>query len=362
MAENTLLIAGASGVVGRAALAHFAPLPDWNVIGLSRRPPDTQAGTHISVDLQEAAACKQAIEKLPGVTHLIYAALFEKPGLIAGWREQDQMETNLSMFRNLMDPIEQRSGGLRHVYLLQGTKAYGAHVKPMRIPGREREPRVEHENFYWLQEDELRSRQKGKDWSWSIWRPQIIFGHALGAPMNLLVAIGVYAAICRAQDVPFSYPGGPCAPTEAVDARLIAKAFHWAADNPAAQNEIFNITNGDVCDWQALWPNLADCFGMEVGEADPQLLHKAMPAHAEVWDQIVKDHALAPHTMSALVGDSFYYADALFSTGRETPPPPALLSTIKLRQAGLADCIDTVDMLHEWYDILRHLKILPPLP
>jgi hypothetical protein len=24
---------------------------------------------------------------LPGVTHLVYAALYERPGLIAGWRE-----------------------------------------------------------------------------------------------------------------------------------------------------------------------------------------------------------------------------------------------------------------------------------
>ena len=36
--KHTMLVAGASGVVGTAAVEHFARLPDWNVIALSRRP------------------------------------------------------------------------------------------------------------------------------------------------------------------------------------------------------------------------------------------------------------------------------------------------------------------------------------
>ncbi len=72
------------------------------------------------------------------MTHLVYAALFEKPGLVAGWRERDQMETNLQMFRNILDPLTDHASGLEHVTLLQGTKAYGAHVATMTVPGRER--------------------------------------------------------------------------------------------------------------------------------------------------------------------------------------------------------------------------------
>ena len=36
--KHTILIAGASGVVGAAATEHFAALPDWEVLALSRRP------------------------------------------------------------------------------------------------------------------------------------------------------------------------------------------------------------------------------------------------------------------------------------------------------------------------------------
>ena len=96
------------------------------------------------------------------VTHVVYAALFEKPGLLPGWFERDQMETNQLMLRNLLDPLLGVAAGLEHVTLLQGTKAYGAHVEPMAVPGRERNPRHEHENFYWLQEDDLRRRQEGQ--------------------------------------------------------------------------------------------------------------------------------------------------------------------------------------------------------
>ena len=83
----------------------------------------------------------------------------------------------LAMLRNLLDAIE--SPRLRHVTLLQGTKAYGAHLgMRMRLPAREREPRVEHPNFYFEQEDFLRDRQRGRDWSWTILRPQVVLGVA----------------------------------------------------------------------------------------------------------------------------------------------------------------------------------------
>ena len=34
---RTVLIAGATGLVGKAAMEHFASLDDWNVIAISRR-------------------------------------------------------------------------------------------------------------------------------------------------------------------------------------------------------------------------------------------------------------------------------------------------------------------------------------
>ena len=80
-----MLVVGASGIVGRAALEHFHQLPGWRAIGLSRRAPDLEGIEHQSVDLQNAQECERVAETLRDVTHVIYAALFEKPGLLAGW-------------------------------------------------------------------------------------------------------------------------------------------------------------------------------------------------------------------------------------------------------------------------------------
>ncbi|HEV7469679.1 MAG TPA: hypothetical protein VGO23_07825, partial [Pseudonocardia sp.] len=79
-----------------------------------------------------------AVESL---SHLVFTALFEKPGLVRGWRDDDQMRTNSMMFRHLLDPLVRT---LEHVTLLQGTKAYGAHLHPIPVPARERQPRDPH--------------------------------------------------------------------------------------------------------------------------------------------------------------------------------------------------------------------------
>ena len=151
-ATNTVLIVGASGVIGAAAAEHFASLPGWRVLGVSRRAPDPSPPNyrHMALDLTDAAACRAAADGFGNVTHVVYAALFEKPGLIPGWYEQDQMQTNLAMMRNLMDPLLAAAKSVRHVSVLQGTKAYGAHVHPLAVPAREDAPRDAHENFYWL--------------------------------------------------------------------------------------------------------------------------------------------------------------------------------------------------------------------
>ncbi len=360
---NTVLIAGASGVIGAAAVEHFASLPGWRVIGLSRRRPDVSPGTlfeHLALDLNDADACAVAADALGEVTHVVYAALFEKPGLVAGWYEGDQMATNLAMMRNLMEPLLARARGLRHVSVLQGTKAYGAHVHRIAVPARENRPRDPHENFYWLQEDYIREAQAGADWTFTIWRPQVVFGGALGVAMNLIPVIGAYAAICRDLGLPFHCPGEHDNIIEAVDSDLIARALAWAAHAPAARDETFNITNGDVMVWKNVWPAIAAAVGLQPAFGAPLSLSAFLPAHAEVWDRIVDRHDLRRVTMPALLGESHHYADMLFSWGARTAPASTLVSTIKLRQAGFGDCEDTEAMFAKWLARLVERGVLPP--
>ena len=41
------------------------------------------------------------------------------------------------------------------------------------------------------------------------------------------------------------------------------------------------------------------------------------------------------------------------------PPPTTLVSTIKARQAGFQDCMDTEDMFRKWFLRFRELRWLP---
>ena|SRR5215510_15207276 len=85
MPKRKVLVAGASGLVGFAAVKHFAQLSDWETVGVSRRiPPGLEGATLISVDLTDTARCAEVFSQMPDVTHVVYAALYEKPGLVRG--------------------------------------------------------------------------------------------------------------------------------------------------------------------------------------------------------------------------------------------------------------------------------------
>ena len=359
--QQKVLIAGASGVVGVAAVEAFLR-EGWAVVALSRRAPEVQCAgevEHLPVDLRDAAASTAALGQLKGVTHVVYAALFEKPGLISGWQERDQMDTNLAMLRNCLTPLLAPGHGVRHVSLLQGTKAYGIHLHPMPIPARERAPRDNHANFYWLQEDWLKAQAAAQGFEFTILRPQLIIGAAYGVAMNVAPVIGAYAALCRELGEPLSFPGGVSYVWEAVDARLLANVFVWATRSPQANGQHFNVTNGDVFEWRNLWPAIADTLGVKTGADRPRALASWLPAHAAQWEGLVHKHGLRPIAMDELLGESHHYADFCFAHGATTPPPAAFVSAIKLRQAGFTEVCDTEDMFCYWLQNFIDRGILP---
>ena len=356
-----MLVAGASGLVGTAAVERFLE-DDWDVIALSRRRPEvvtTRPFRHEPVDLRDAEATRAAAQTYGAVTHVVYAAVFEKPGLVRGWFEQDQMQTNLEMLQNLMDPLRQRATDLRHVSLLQGTKAYGGHHHPMRIPGRERLPRDPHENFYWLQEDYVRAAAEADGWTFTIWRPQLIVGPNYGVVMNVPPIIGAYAALRRDEGLPFSFPGGVTGAWEAVDTRLLAHAIAWGAAAPQAAGETFNVTNGEAFSFRDMWPAMAEVLGVEVGPDEPQSMATYLPAKAAAWDALVERHGLRRVPMADLLGESHHYADVCFGYGATALGPPVLVSTVKLKQAGFNEVMDTEESFCHWLQVLIDRKILP---
>jgi nucleoside-diphosphate-sugar epimerase len=362
MAGRSVLVVGASGVIGAAGVRRFAADPACEVVGVSRRPPvDAPGATFVSVDLFDGARCREVFGGMGGVTHLVYAAVYELPGLVAGWRDEGHRRRNLEMFRNVLDPLVDAGGALRHVTLLQGMKAYGGHLGPAPVPAREREPRHDHPDFYFLQEDHLRDRRRDAGWSFTILRPQVVYGISLGSPMNLIPAIGVYGAVRRAQGLPLSFPGGAPRVSEAVDADLLAHVVDWCGDAASARDETFNVTNGDVFTWRDVWPAIAETLGMPLGPDEPQRLATAMPSLEPVWAEVVRGYGLdAPPELARMVGDAFVYADLLFGYGADEIRMPVLASTLKLRQAGFGACTDTEDMFRRLLRRAQDLRLLPP--
>ena len=357
-AKKRVLVAGGMGVVGRAAVQHFSSLDDCEVVGLSRRKPDFETTAKFApVDLRDAKQSAADIAALGPFTHVVYAALYEKPQIVKGWSEADQIETNLAMLVNLVEAVEKCSPNFEHITLMQGGKAYGVHHGvPRLMPAKESHGRFMPPNFYYNQEDWLTERQKKAGWSWTVLRPPAVCGTGIGSPMNLVVTIGVFCTICRELGLPLRYPGGEPSIYEVCDARIVAKAIAWAATSPNARNRIFNVANGDHFQWPYIWPLFGEIFKMDVQPPHMVSLHSVMADKGPVWDRTVKKHGLKPYRYEEMV-PAWDMADFSFRYGRG--PNPMLMSTIKIRQAGFHECVDSEAMFAEQLGELQDRKILP---
>jgi nucleoside-diphosphate-sugar epimerase len=349
---RTMIIAGAQGVIGRAAAEHFAAQPDTIVYGLSRRTEGHVEGVKpVAVDLLDAAATREALGGISGATHIVFGAYIEKP--TAGERS----EVNVGILRNLLDAVEPSNPGLRHIAFYQGGKAYGADLGPFKTPAREDDPRLMPPNFYYDQEDLLRQRQKGRGWHFTALRPEAVCGFAIGNPMNLTMVIAVYAAISKELGLPLRFPGTMAAYRalyQVTSAKILAAATDWAGREEAARNEIFNITNGDYFRWEHLWPRIARNFGMEMAYPVPMPLTSYMADKAPLWQAMTRKYDLQPIPYDRLV--SWPFGDFILNSGFDN-----ISSTIKARRAGFHACIDTEDMFSEFFAGLRRDRIIPPL-
>ncbi|MDW5596959.1 SDR family oxidoreductase [Conexibacter stalactiti] len=348
--SNVALVAGAQGVIGRNLVDHLAAQGDWQVVGLSRRGGAPRARVrHVAVDLLDGEDARARLAGLGDVTHLFYAAYQERPT----WAEL--VEPNVAMLRNVLDAIEPVAPGLRHVSLQQGYKVYGAHLGPFKTPARESDPLFIAPEFMHAQQQLLERRREGSAWSWSALRPSVVGGFALGNPMNLAIAIAVYASICKQLGLPLRFPGSRGAYEallEMTDAGLLARATAWAATEPRAAGEAFNVANGDLFRWSELWPRLAAWFELETAPPLPLSLAEAMADKVPLWERIVAEHGLVPHPFEEL--SSWAFADFVFSWDYDL-----FADSSKIRRAGFHDYVETEAMFVAIFEDLRRRRVIP---
>lgn len=349
--ERKIIVAGVQGVIGRAAAQRLAAEPDTSVYGLSRRSGDLVGVEHISVDLLQPDDVKAKLGPIGDVTHIVFGAYIEKP------TAAEKSAVNVAILQNLLDVVEANSPGLEHVTFYQGGKAYGADLGPFKTPAREDDPRLMPPNFYYDQEDLIRERAAGKAWSFTALRPEAVCGYATGNPMNLTMVIAVYAAISRELGLPLRFPGTEAAYRalyQVTSADILAEATAWAGREPAARNEIFNITNGDYFRWQHMWPKIARCFDLDIADPVPTPLTTYMADKGPLWERMTAKYGLKQIPYADLV--SWPFGDFILNSGFDN-----ISSTIKARRAGFHACIDTEDMFASFFEGLRVEKIIPPL-
>ncbi|MGH3944155.1 MAG: SDR family oxidoreductase [Pseudonocardiaceae bacterium] len=346
------VVVGANGVIGGNLIGHLATQPDWDVVGLSRRGGEsTERVRYLSVDLLDRDATGHALADLTGATHVFYAAFQDRPT----WAEL--VAPNLAMLVNVVEAVEAVAPGLRHVNLMQGYKVYGAHLGPFETPARESDAGHLPPEFNADQQDYLERRQRDAPWTWSAMRPSVVCGFALGSPMNLTMAIAVYAAMCAEFGLPLRFPGKPGAYhalLEMTDAGLLAKAAVWAATDPRCANQAFNINNGDLFRWRRIWPRIAEFFALEVAPPLPMSLADAMADKAKLWAAMTAKYDLAPHSYAEV--SSWPFADAVFAWDYDL-----IADGSKARRSGFTEYVDTESMFLEHFTDLRRRRIIPTL-
>jgi nucleoside-diphosphate-sugar epimerase len=348
--KRTALVAGGLGLIGRNLVEHLSALDDWDVIAISRRDPDFETRARfLALDLLDRAALEERRDHLSKVTHVFYAAWQPRPS------QAEEVEPNLAMLRHVVEVVEEASPYLQHVNFMQGSKAYGAHLGPYKTPAKESDPRHLPPNFYFDQEDFVRGAQQGRDWGFSILRPNSPCGFAVGNPMNLIMVLAVYAAVCRELGLPLRFPGSPetyAMLYEVTDMGLLARAATWAATSPRARNEVFNVSNGDYFRWEQIWPRIAAFFGMEIASPQTLRLSERMADKGSVWQRILDRHGLRPYPYKELV--SWNYGDGRLHRHWET-----LMNTSKIRRHGFLEFVDTEEMFMRIFQDLRDKKVIP---
>src|SRR5882757_558882 len=355
MTSRTALVVGATGIVGLNLATLLADQPDWQVYGLARNPKPGKGVQAVAADLLKPDALRDAIAGIEP-THVFLTTWMRQP------TEAENIKVNAAMVRNVLDALSS-AASVQHVALVTGLKHYlgpfenyGKGKLPA-TPFREEQGRLEVANFYYAQEDEVFAAAQRDGFTWSVHRPHTIIGYALGNAMNMGVTLATYATICRETGLPFLFPGSGVqwnGLTDMTDARLLARHLQWASTTPAAQNEAFNVVNGDVFRWSWMWQQIARWFEIEPaafpGKGTP--LELQLADAAPVWAEIARRHNLAEPDLKVLA--SAWHTDA--DLGR---PIEVLTDMRKSRKLGFLDYQPTDDSFFDLFAKLRAEHIIP---
>lgn len=356
---NTIaLVVGATGISG-SSLAKKLIEKNWITYGLARNPKNNIDGLKpIAADLLDIESLKTALKNIEP-THVFFTTWMRND------TEEENIRVNSAMVRNLLNVLSIKKT-VKHVALVTGLKHYlgpfDAYVKNGVLPEtplREEQPRLDLENFYYNQEDEVYLAAARDNFTWSIHRPHTLIGYAIGNAMNMGTTLAVYASICKAKGLPFIWPGSEAqwnGISDVTDANILAEQLIWASETPTAHNEAFNVTNGDVFRWKWLWQQIANYFEIEADGFNGTIrpLQIELSDKSNAWADIVKSNNLNIEDLNKLT--SAWHTD--LDLGR---PIEVMTDMSKSRKLGFTYYKSTKDSFIELFEQLQKDQIIPSL-
>jgi nucleoside-diphosphate-sugar epimerase len=352
---NTALVVGSTGIAG-SNLALKLIEKGWKVYGLARNPKsDIQGLLPIAANLLDKESLTSALtDVFP--THVFFTTWMRND------TEEENIRVNSIMIRNLLQVLSGKKC-IKHVALVTGLKHYlgpfDSYAKGTlpETPLREEMPRLDLQNFYYAQEDEVYEAAASDGFTWNVHRPHTIIGKTIGNAMNMGTTLAVYASICKREGLPLIWPGSAeqwNGISDVTDAKILAEQLIWAATTPEAENEAFNITNGDVFRWKWLWPKIAQWFEIDFegynGTIRP--LEMILNNKQSIWTAIVQDNGLTESNLDKLA--SAWHTD--LDLGR---PLEVMTDMSKSRNLGFTAYKSTKDSFFELFSQLRNDKIIP---
>ena len=408
------IVVGATGILGREIVhelsKHRQQWPTIHALSRSKKEDFAETVIHHHIDLLSSPDEMAKDLKTVQGNVVFFAGYIQKD------TEQENWDVNGAILSNFLQALVKTGAvsAIERIVLVAGAKQYGVHLGTVKNPMLESDPWLTDSkwppNFYYNQQNILHSLCKEHNKEWTVTYPNDVIGYAVGNYMNLATAIALYAIISKELDAKnegLVFPGSPSFYTKFdcfTHSKLHGQFCTWAATDPRAANEAFNVHNGDAESWQNLWPKVTNYFGTKVkpnqfaattgssvlkyvtGDAsstaklapEPPLSERAeelgLQGHPALEQSVVEQHVdLEKWSQRSDVKQAWeqiavklcLQKDAFekatwgflgFVLGRKYD---LVISMSKARKAGWTGYVDTWDSLEGTFEELRKAKILP---
>ncbi|KAF9874403.1 nad dependent epimerase dehydratase family protein [Colletotrichum karsti] len=273
------IITGANGISGFNTVRALLDSPErWpTIFALSRKPPPQdmmdlltpEARSRVefvSCDFLDDPSSIAGKLKSAGVRadHVFFYSYIHRD-----WSQaQALVEDNVTLLKNFLDALKLAGIKPDRFMLQTGGKNYGMHIGRVRTPLVESDPQPRHlqPNFYYPQEDLVKSFCEKNGSAWNVIRPAAIIGASSHASMNTFYPFAIYAVVQAHKGEPLVF-GGDWEQWQYeyyhCTARMTGYLTEWSVLNADCANQAFNTQDGGPFSWERFFAELARWFGVK---------------------------------------------------------------------------------------------------